>query len=154
MWGLYDKIKCRQWSVEVNWNRKRNCFYHAIGYNFFKKTLIRSQTRRATSWSIKVSIAAQKITDCKGSDTTWELRMGGANKFPNKIFVKVPVLFNNCQMLVLSIIGCQAVTMGVNEQEWESNWVHCAYSVGEQIECTVYKPSVDLSNLVHCLWAV
>ena len=32
-----------------------------------------------TSWSIKVSIAAQKfatsITDCKGSDTTWELRM-------------------------------------------------------------------------------
>ena len=33
-----------------------------------------------TSWSIKVSIAAQKfatscITDCKGSDITWELRM-------------------------------------------------------------------------------
>ena len=31
----------------------------------------------ALSWSIKVSIAAQKfaITDCKGSDTTWELRV-------------------------------------------------------------------------------
>ena len=28
-----------------------------------------------TSWSIKLSIAAQKITDCKGSDTAWELRM-------------------------------------------------------------------------------
>ena len=33
------------------------------------------------SWSIKVSIAAQKfatssIMDCKGSETTWELRMG------------------------------------------------------------------------------
>ena len=31
-----------------------------------------------SSWSIKVSIAAQNFapyTDCKGTDTTWELRM-------------------------------------------------------------------------------
>ena len=38
-----------------------------------------SLTKADPSWSIKVSIAAQKfahcITDCKGSDTTWELRM-------------------------------------------------------------------------------
>ena len=39
-----------------------------------------SSTTKKPSWSIKVSVAAQKfatscITDCKGSDTTWELRM-------------------------------------------------------------------------------
>ena len=39
-----------------------------------------SPSRVEPSWSIKVSIAAQKfaasITDFQGSDTTWELRVG------------------------------------------------------------------------------
>ena len=44
------------------------------------------------SWSIKVSIAAQKFatsTDWKGSDTTWELRMMEMERYDKQKLLNV-----------------------------------------------------------------
>ena len=46
---------------------------------YYYTCVVFAKHRNPPSWSIRVSIAAQKfatcITDWKGSDTTWELRM-------------------------------------------------------------------------------
>ena len=53
---------------------------YCMDFTVLQAKNVNTTAQQSTSWSIKVSIAAQKfatscITDCKGSDTTWELRM-------------------------------------------------------------------------------
>ena len=65
---------CVDWSVMVVEDNGLKTFY-------IRTELKLDRARKTSSWSIKVSIAAQKfatscITDLQGSDTTWELRMG------------------------------------------------------------------------------
>ena len=74
----------------------------------FIRSVVLFRTVVQPSCPIKVSIAAQKFatTDCKGSDTTWELRMWS---IPSRVY-SVPVVFSPVTCSVSSVIMSHHVT--------------------------------------------
>ena len=93
------------------------------------------QTSFDPSWSIKVSTAAQKfttsITDCKGSDTTWELRM-------HLIMLYAVIVSTFCSTAPLQVC-CIITLLLMLYFVLRLKWVHAHIMLFENNACTTHE---------------